>query len=118
FMHGLDAAASYLGLTEAQLRTRLESGKSLADVAKAQDKSLSGLKDAMLADAKTKLAAAVKAGRLTSAEEQRILSGLEQHLDDLINVMLPDHRFVFPVGPPGSAFRDGAGPPPSSAPAA
>jgi hypothetical protein len=114
FMHGLDAAASYLGLTEAQLRTRLESGKSLADVAKAQDKSVAGLKDAMLEDAKTKLDAAVKAGRLTSAEEQRILSGLEQHLDDLINGKLPEHRFGFRGGPHGFGFRDGDGPPPSS----
>ena len=118
FFHGLDAAASYLGLTEAQLRTRLESGKSLADVAKAQDKSVAGLKDAMLEDAKTKLDAAVKAGRLTSAEEQRILSGLEQHLDDLINGKLPEHRFGFRGGPHGFGFRDGDGPPPSSAPAA
>src|SRR5438552_8962823 len=36
---GLEAAASYLGLTDAQLHTKLESGKSLADVAKAQGKS-------------------------------------------------------------------------------
>src|SRR5215467_7185008 len=30
--HGLDAAASYLGLSEDQLRTQLENGKTLADV--------------------------------------------------------------------------------------
>ena len=35
-LHGLDAAASYLGLTEAQLRTQLSSGKTLAQVAKAR----------------------------------------------------------------------------------
>ena len=34
FMHGLDAAAGYLGLTEDQLQTRLESGKTLAEIAK------------------------------------------------------------------------------------
>src|SRR3954469_16308455 len=31
---GLDGAASYLGLTEQQLRDKLQSGKSLADIAK------------------------------------------------------------------------------------
>src|SRR3954470_1445588 len=66
---GLDAAAKYLGLTEAKLHTELESGKTLAQVAKAQDKSVDGLIAALKADAKTKLDAAVKAGRLTQAQE-------------------------------------------------
>jgi len=119
FMHGLDAAASYLGLTQAQLRTQLESGKSLAQVAKAQGKSVDGLKDALVKDAKTKLDAAVKAGRLSSAEEQRILSEIQEHVDDLVNGT--------PPGPPrfrggphgfGFGFRDGDGPPPAAAPAA
>src|SRR3954453_4824293 len=35
---GLDAAATYLGLSEDALRTQLQNGKSLADVAKAQNK--------------------------------------------------------------------------------
>src|SRR2546423_12929706 len=59
---GLDAAASYLGLTEAQLRTQLESGKTLAAVAKAQGKSVDGLVQALVDAAKTKLAAAGAAG--------------------------------------------------------
>src|SRR5215216_192382 len=64
----LDAAATYLGLTEAELRTQLEGGKSLADVAKAQGKSVSGLVHALLAAARTKIADAVKNGRLTQAD--------------------------------------------------
>jgi len=119
FMHGLDAAATYLGLTEAQLRTQLENGKSLAQVAKAQGKSVDGLKDALVKDAKTKLDAAVKAGRLSSAEEKRILSEIQEHVDDLVNGT--------PPGPPrfrgaphgfGFGFHGGDGPPPSAAPAA
>ena len=43
----LGAAATYLGLTDDALRTQLESGKSLADVAKAQNKDVAGLKAAM-----------------------------------------------------------------------
>jgi polyhydroxyalkanoate synthesis regulator phasin len=107
FFHGLDAAASYLGLTEAELRSRLESGKTLAEIAKAQGKSVDGLKAAMVKDAKTHLDAAVKAGRLSSAEEQRVLADLEQRIDDLVNGKLPD-RF-----PPrhGFGFRDRQGPP-------
>src|SRR5829696_8663448 len=49
---GLDAAASFLGLTEEQLRTELMSGKTLADVAKAKGKPVDGVVDALTADAK------------------------------------------------------------------
>src|SRR5436305_5337001 len=90
FGHGLDAAATYLGLTEAQLRTQLESGKTLAQVAKAQGKSVDGLEAALVKDATTKLDAAVKAGRLTAADEQQILSDLKEHVDDLVNGNLPE----------------------------
>jgi len=107
FMHGLDAAASYLGLTEDELHSRLESNKTLAEVAKAQGKSVAGLKNAMVADAKTHLDAAVKAGRLSSAEEQRVLADLEQRIDDLVNGKLPDR---FPRRH-GFGFRDRQGPP-------
>ena len=64
-MHGighLDAAASYLGMTADALRTQLESGKSLADVAKSKGKSVDGLVSALVADEKKELDAAVKAG--------------------------------------------------------
>ena len=83
--HGLDAAADYLGLTESQLRQQLNSGKTLAQIAKAQDKSVDGLVAALKADAKKKLDAAVAAGRLTKDDEQRILSDLDQRLSDLVN---------------------------------
>jgi hypothetical protein len=112
FMHGLDAAASYLGLTEDQLHTQLESGKTLAEVAKAHGKSVDGLEAAMVKDATTKLDAAVKAGRLTSAQEQQILTDLKQHVDDLVNGKLPDRG----PGRPGFGFRDDQGSPPSAAP--
>ena len=81
----LPAAATYLGLTEAELRTELESGKSLAEIAKAQGKSVAGLKAALKADAKTKLDAAVKAGRITQAQADEMLSRIDEHLDDMID---------------------------------
>lgn len=107
FFRGLDAAASYLGLTEAELRSGLESGKTLAEIAKAQGKSVDGLKAALVKDAKTHLDAAVKAGRLSSAEEQRVLADLQQRIDDLVNGKLPDR---FPRRH-GFGFRDRQGPP-------
>src|SRR5205807_2421819 len=55
FLGDLSAATGYLGLTEAQLRSQLESGKSLAQVATAQGKSVTGLVDALVNAAKQRL---------------------------------------------------------------
>jgi len=106
---GLDAAAKYLGLTEAKLRTELESGKTLAQVAKAQSKSVDGLIAALKADAKQKLDAAVKAGRLTQAQETRMLADLDQRLGDFVNgKLMGRHQRGFDG--PGRLDHDG-GPP-------
>jgi polyhydroxyalkanoate synthesis regulator phasin len=111
FLHGLDAAATYLGLSETQLQSQLESGKTLAEIAKAQNKSVDGLKSAMNKDAQTKLDQAVKDGRLSKSEEQRVLSDLQQRIDDLVNGKLRDR---FPVRPGFGFRRDRQGPPPFS----
>src|SRR6266566_1248038 len=73
-------AASYLGLSRDQLRQQLESGKSLAQIAQAQGKSVNGLEQAITASVKSKLDTAVSAGRITKAEEQERLSQLSQML--------------------------------------
>ncbi len=86
---GLDAAASYLGLTEAELRERLESGKTLAEVATAEGKSVDGLKQAMLDAAKDELDAAVADGKLTQEQAKELLANLEERIDDLVNGTLP-----------------------------
>jgi hypothetical protein len=97
----LDAAASYLGLTEDQLRTQLQSGKTLADVARAQGKSVDGLIDALVAAAKQHLDEAVADGRLTKAQEDQILSDLKQRITDRVNGKLPqfNDRRVFRAPP-------------------
>ena len=85
FFGRLDAAADYLGLTEAQLRTELEKGKSLAQVAKDHGKSVDGLINALVASAKQKLDQAVAAGRLTKAQESEMLNGLKDRITNLVN---------------------------------
>jgi hypothetical protein len=80
-----DAAATYLGLTQDELRTQLEGGKTLAQVATTQGKSVAGLKAAILAGAKQDLDQAVAAGKLTAAQEQEMLSKLQEHVDDIVN---------------------------------
>src|ERR671936_2404109 len=83
--HGFaEAAASYLGLTAAELRAQLESGRSLAQIATAEGKSVSGLEEAIYAAAKADLDKAVAAGRITAAQEATMLADLKSHIDDLV----------------------------------
>jgi len=107
----LDAAASYLGITEAELRTSLGEGSTLAEIAKANDKSVDGLEDALVTAAKADLAEAVKDGRLTEAQQAKILADLPDRIDDLVNGELGAKRFDHGPGGPGS-FGFG-GPPPA-----
>jgi DNA-binding CsgD family transcriptional regulator len=83
------AVASYLGLTGTELRTQLRAGKSLAQIATAQGKSVDGLKAAILAAAKSKLDRAVSDNRLTAAQEKTILDRLSAHIDELVNRTRP-----------------------------
>jgi hypothetical protein len=89
FGHGLfgrlEAAAGYIGITETQLRTELEGGKTLAQVAKEHSKSVDGLVNALLADAKAKLDDAVSAGRLTKAQETEMLGALKARITNMVN---------------------------------
>jgi hypothetical protein len=88
--HGkLEAAAEYLGMTEAQLREALEDGKTLAQVARDRDKSVDGLVDALVEGAEEKLQDAVDAGRLTEAEKRDMLEGLRDRITDLVNGRFP-----------------------------
>jgi hypothetical protein len=99
---GLDAAASYLGMTEAKLHTALGNGRTLAQLAKARDKSVDGLVAAMTKAETAKLNAAVKAGRLTDAQRDSIVAGLKNRITGLVN------------GEVGPRFGPGrAGPPPA-----
>jgi hypothetical protein len=100
----LSAAADYLELDVPELLKQLSSGKSLAEVAKARDKSVDGLKQAMLADAKKRLDQAVEGGMLTEAQAREALSAIESKIDALVNGNLrrfrERHDFRWRGGPP------------------
>jgi hypothetical protein len=85
FGEKLSAAADYLGLTEAELRTKLNTGQTLADIAKARGKSVGGLKQAILDEAEKKLDQLVEDGELTQAEADDMLARLKSHIDDLVD---------------------------------
>src|SRR3954447_17584927 len=75
--------AKALGITRAQLETQLRSGKSLADIAKAQGKSLDDVRAALKADAKARIDKAVKDGDLTRAQADELLAPLDEGLSPL-----------------------------------
>lgn len=89
FAGGLEAAASYLGVTEAELREALRGGDTLADVATSAGKTVDGLKQAMIDAATADLEQAVTDGKLTEEQKQRILEELPERIDDIVNGTLP-----------------------------
>src|SRR3954469_20514071 len=89
FMEGVQAAAKYLGMSEASLHQQLRSGKTLAQVAKDKGKSVDGLK------------AAIK---------DAVVSKLDDRIDQMVN-------HSGPPGPEGrGVHRFGPGPPPGGPP--
>ncbi len=74
----LDAAASTLGITTAELNTQLRSGQTIAQLAQAHNTTEQAVVDAALAAAKTKLNEAVAAGMLTEAQADALYARLQQ----------------------------------------
>jgi len=84
----LRAAAGYLGLTKVALRAQLP-GASLAALAETQGKSVAGLKAAMVAPGKDRIAKALTAGKITQAQADRGLERLQKLADNLAARVFP-----------------------------
>ncbi len=98
---GLSAAATALGLTEADLRAQLRAGKSLATVAKEKGVAVEKVVDALVAEAQQRLADAVKAGRLTQAQADERLKDLRARITERVNATRPQRPG--PAQPPAPA---------------
>jgi polyhydroxyalkanoate synthesis regulator phasin len=81
----LSVAAKFLGLSDSALRAQLRDGKSLADVAKAQNKSTADLKATLKTAITSELDQLVKDNKLTADQRTKFEAGLDQRLDDLID---------------------------------
>lgn len=75
------AVANYLGLSRAELVNQMHSGNPLADIAKAQGKTVAGLKAAMVGAMKRNLAADTD---LTAAQRTAFLAKMKSHLDAML----------------------------------
>lgn len=98
---GMSAAATYLGLTSDVLRGDLESGQTLAQVARSQGKTVVGLVAAMVAARKQELTRAVASGVLTQAQADRLEQALAERMDALVNGDPSRPRFGPGGAPPG-----------------
>lgn len=105
---GLDAAATALGVTADELRTELESGKTLADVAGEKGVAVDTLVQALVDAETAKINEAVTAGRMTQEQADERLADLETRVTARVNGEMPE-------GGPG---RGPGGEPPADAPAA
>jgi hypothetical protein len=100
---GPDAAASYLGLTDAQLRAKLQAGESLAQVASERHKSVGRLTSTVEGAVKRGLRARLDAAakRIPQADQAELRRGLSDRIDDVVNQLISRPRLGVPQGCPG-----------------
>ena len=77
--------AKAIGITEAQLLTELNAGKTPAEVATAHGVAVQKVINALVADGQAELAADVKAGRLTQAQADARKADVTQRATDQVN---------------------------------
>jgi hypothetical protein len=97
----LNAAATAIGITPAQLRTELP-GKSLADVAKAHNKSAADVATAMKNAAHQRIDAAVTGGKLAADQANTQKAQVDQRIDQLVNQVVPQEGAGGEVEQPGA----------------
>ena len=91
FMHDpLAAAATYLGLSEQDLHTKLQSGQTLAAIANSTaGKSRDGLIAAIVADETAKIDAAQKAGTITADQATQMKNALTAKITSFVDSTRP-----------------------------
>lgn len=84
-----EGLTSVLKLTAEELKTELQSGKSLAAIAEAQNVDVADVKAQLTKDFKAHLAEEVTAGKHTQAEADAKLEQFTARLDDMVNRVRP-----------------------------
>jgi hypothetical protein len=108
--------AKALGITHKQLFEQLRDGKSITDIAKANGKSLDDVQAALKADAKRRIDQAVKDGKLTQKQADKLLAHLDEalaHIGERPRIFR--HRHVGPPDTRPGGFAPGDPPPPELA---
>ncbi|MCW1967440.1 MAG: hypothetical protein KIH69_004875 [Anaerolineae bacterium] len=82
-------AAKLLGLDEAALRTELQAGKTISDVAASKGVALNTIASAILDAQKADLAKAVTDGKLTQAQADQILANAPARINTMLTTARP-----------------------------
>jgi hypothetical protein len=106
----LSAAASALGMSEADLRTALEGGKSLATIAGEKGVAVSKVVDALVAEVKAHLDEHVASGKNTQAEADQMLADAKTRIEAFVNGTAPAGGPGFGFGGPGGHGHGPGGP--------
>ena len=85
----LSAAATALGISEADLRTALESGQTIAQVASDKGVDVQVVIDALVAEANTHIDSEVASGEITQAEADAKKADVVQRVTDMVNNVRP-----------------------------
>lgn len=100
----LEIVAKAIGISVTDLRTALQSGTSIADVAKQHHVDPATVIDALVAEQVARSAAAVKDGKLTQAQADARQAEAKQHITEFVNNAAPngwDHDGRGPTGGDG-----------------
>ena len=95
------AIASILKLTEAELKTQVQSGKTLAQIATAQGVDIKLVVDAIVADMKSHIAEEVASGELTQAQADTKLADVTAKATERVNNVRPARGEGMRGGPKG-----------------
>lgn len=98
---GLEAVAEELGLTTDEIRTALQDGQSLADLAAANGSSADALVAVLVAEATAHLEEHVADGDITQAEADERLAEMTERITAMVNGEMPTFE---------GGGRDGRGP--------
>lgn len=107
----LDAVAEELGLTADEIRTALQDGQSLADLAAANGSSAQAVVDILVAEAQTHLDEHVADGDITQEEADTRLADVTERITAMVNGEMPafDGHGPGMGGPGGPGGRGGHG---------
>jgi len=104
-----EVLAQALGMSEADLHTALESGKTIAQVAADQGVDVQVVIDALTAEMKNHIADEVAKGETTQAEADAKLADLSTHITDMVNNPRPAEGPGGPGGHGGPGGERGPG---------
>lgn len=101
-LRGLETAAEAIGVTPEELKDALRDGRTIAEVAEANDVDLDTVIGALVSEASERLDQAVEDGKLTEERAEAMRAELTERITAFLNGERPDRR-----GPRvGDALRD------------